>query len=85
MNYSILYPSGRRFELRGEFSMLNVPRVGPTPMIDEGAGRASYLLDPRAVVTETATGGVVYSIDMLPGDELTQDMRRSLRAAEEPA
>ena len=85
MNYSILYPSGRRFELRGEFSMLNVPRVGLTPMIDEGAGGTSYLLDPRAVVTEYATGVVVYSIDMLPRDELTQDMRRGLHATEESA
>ena len=81
--YSVLYPSGRRFELRGGFSMLNVPRVGLTPMI--ATDDDTNLLDPRAVVTEIATGVVVYSIDMLPRDELTQGMRGWLHAREESA
>ena len=82
MNYSILYPSGRRFELRGEFAVVNVPSVGRTPVI-AGSDHMTTFLDPRALVTESETGVVVYSVETLPSDELTKDMRRALGSAKQ--
>lgn len=78
--YRVVYPSGRQFELRGELAVVDLPSVGPSPVVEVSDQRL-FFLDPRAVVTVAATGVVVYSIDMVPSDELTQNMRRALRPA----
>lgn len=80
-DYHIRYPSGHSFDLTGEFAVVNVPSVGRTPVI-ASADRTTTFLDPRALVTVIETGAVVYSVDLLPSDELTQDVRRSLHSTE---
>ena len=76
--FNVVYPSGQSFELCGEFAVVNVPSVGRTPVI-AGSDHMTTFLDPRALVTESETGVVVYSVETLPSDELTKDMRRAMR------
>lgn len=72
--FTIRYPSGRRFQLRGELRVVDLGVTGLNPVIV--AGDAAHILDPRAVVR--LDGQVVYTPRMVPLDGLTKDMRRWL-------
>jgi hypothetical protein len=58
--YTVHYPSGRTFSVRGVFSILGSadPELGHGPAIKTATGELA-VLDPRAVISRTA--GVIYT------------------------
>jgi hypothetical protein len=72
--YHIAYPSGRKFELVGVFSVVDIPPLR-APAID--TGERVMLLDQRAIVTR---GGKRVYHPRQNMDGLTTEMRDWLKA-----
>jgi hypothetical protein len=59
-DWHIEYPSGASLTLHGDLVLLKDAETSFAPAILSG-GESAYLLDPRAVISDAATGEIKYT------------------------